>query len=195
MRFFIIILSFFSFLVKAQVEKAKPGQITVLGVIKGKDTIPMINLRPMNVIGNRSFIDKIQKRKYDRLVRDVKKVYPYAKAAGMKLRFYNEQLLKAKTEKERSRIMKRAEHEIKAEFTDDIENMTMNQGRILLKLIDRETGQNSYLLVKELRGSFSAFFWQSVAKIFNTDLKSEYDPYGADKNIEEIIHLIDCGEI
>jgi len=74
-----------------------------------------------------------------------------------------------------------------------VQNMTITQGRILLKLIDRETGVTAFNVVKELRGSFSAMFWQSVSIFFDGNLTSEYDPEGDDKEIESIIYLIDRG--
>jgi hypothetical protein len=85
--------------------------------------------------------------------------------------------------------------EIKNEFEKDIRGFTLNQGRILLKLIDRETGNSSFALVKDLRGNFQAFFWQSVARIFSVNLKSEYDPLNnsEDKLIEEIVISIENG--
>ncbi len=72
--------------------------------------------------------------------------------------------------------------------------MTINQGRLLIKLIDRETGKTTYSVVKDMRGSFSAFMWQSVAVMFNSSLKTEYDPQGSDKNVEEAIKLIEAGD-
>ena len=84
---------------------------------------------------------------------------------------------------------------LKREFEGDIRNMTLNQGRILIKLIDRETGNSSYGLVKELRGSFQAFFWQSLARVFSTNLKEKFNPYTnpEDKMIEDIIGSIEDG--
>jgi hypothetical protein len=91
--------------------------------------------------------------------------------------------------------MEKAEEELKAEFEDDIRNMTLNQGRILIKLIDRETGNSSYDLVKDLRGTFQAFFWQSIARIFSTNLKESFNPNAnkEDKMIEDIIETIENG--
>jgi len=85
------------------------------------------------------------------------------------------------------------EENLKKEFTEDLKNLTITQGRILIKLIDRETGKSSYTLIKELRGSFSAFMWQSLASLFNSSLKVEYDAEGEDKPIEDAIRLIESG--
>jgi hypothetical protein len=158
------------------------------------DTIPTVTLEPLTVSEARVFASKREERKWSRLKRDVAKVYPYSKLAGNKLKQYNEQLT-GKSEKDQKRILKLAENDIKAEFEDDIRNMTLNQGRILIKLIDRETGNTSYGLVKDLRGSFQAVFWQSVARIFRTNLKSAYDPNAnsEDRMIEDIIISIEDG--
>ena len=158
------------------------------------DTIPVVNLQPINVIENRIFASKREERKWSRLKRDVAKVYPYSKIAGKKLKEYND-MMTGKSEKEQKRILKVAEADIKKQFEGDIRNMTINQGRILIKLIDRETGNTSFTLVKDLRGSFQAFFWQSIARIFGTNLKSAFDPKKdpEDKMIEEIIHTIEDG--
>lgn len=91
--------------------------------------------------------------------------------------------------------MKQVEQELLVEFEDDLKQLTITQGRILIKLVDRETGSTSYELVKELRGTFSAFFWQTLARLFGSNLKSVYDPYGEDRLIEEIIFLIDRGQL
>jgi hypothetical protein len=158
------------------------------------DTLPTITLHPLTVSEERIFSSEREKRKWNRLKRDVAKVYPYSKMAGNKLKLYNEQM-KGKTEKERKALLKQAESEIKGEFEDDIRDMTLNQGRILIKLIDRETGNNSFGLVKDLRGTFQAVFWQSVARIFSVNLKSNYNPDtdSEDRMIEDIITSIEDG--
>lgn len=89
--------------------------------------------------------------------------------------------------------MKNAEKQLQNEFSDDLKNLTITQGRILIKLIDRETGKTTYNIVKEMRGSFSAFMWQSLASLFNSSLKYDYDPKGEDKAIEQAIKLIENG--
>jgi hypothetical protein len=158
------------------------------------DTLPVVNLTYVTISEERTFASKREARKWSRLKRDVAKVYPYSKLAGKKLKHYNE-LMQGKSEKEQKRLMEQAEEELKAEFEDDIRNMTLNQGRILIKLIDRETGNSSYNLVKDLRGTFQAFFWQSIARIFSTNLKESFNPHTnkEDKMIEDIIETIENG--
>jgi hypothetical protein len=126
-------------------------------------------------------------------VRDLKITYPYAVLARQKLEELNAYYVTLNTERERKAYAKLVEEELKAEFEEDLKKLTITQGRLLIKLIDRETGSTSYELVKELRGSFSAFFWQAVARIFGSNLKTQYDPLGEDKLIEEILILIQHG--
>jgi hypothetical protein len=163
-------------------------------ITESGDTLPIVNLTSVTISEERSFASKREARKWSRLKRDVAKVYPYSKLAGKKLKFYND-LMEGKSEREQKRLMSKAEDELKEEFEDDIRNMTLNQGRILIKLIDRETGNSSYDLVKDLRGTFQAFFWQSIARIFKTNLKSSFNPAAnsEDKMIEDIIETIENG--
>lgn len=135
------------------------------------------------------------RRRQDRTVRNVRIAYPYAKLAGIKLREYEDELLAAETDRERRQIMKKAEDEIHEQFGDDLRKLTFTQGKILLKLIDRETGEASYDLVKELRGSFTAFFYQAFARIWGFNLKDRYDPEGEDELIEQIVQLIEQGRL
>lgn len=170
------------------------NQIRTYATVVDGDTIPLIYLRPAYKIEERVFSNQAQKNKWNRLVRDVKITYPYAKLAGIKLKNYN-QMLQGKSELEQKALMKKVEKELKDEFGPKLSDLTMNQGQLLMKLIDRETGNTSYEIVKELRGSFSAFFWQGIAKIFSSDMKKHYDADGDDRKVEDIITLIDKGLI
>jgi len=164
-------------------------------IFKG-DTIAVVDLRTAVITGARVFKDADEEKKYRRLVRDVKKAYPYAKITGQRIKEYND-LIADQNNRARKKLMKEAEKNLKAEFKKDLENLTVNQGKILMKLIDRETGNSSYDLVKEYRGKITAFFWQSFAVIYDDDLnmKVRYDKEGDDRVIEEIIGMIDRKEI
>ncbi len=136
------------------------------------------------------------RKKYEqwtRLKYNVKVVYPYAILASSKLKEYERVLKTLPSETERKNYMKMAEDELQAQFGPELKKLSFNQGKILIKLIDRETGNTSYDLVKQLRGSFSAFMWQSLARLFGSNLKSEYDPTGEDKLIEVAISQIESG--
>jgi ribosomal protein L13 len=164
-------------------------------IFKG-DTIAVVDLKTAVVTGARVFKDAEAEKKYRKLVRDVKKAYPYAKIAGQRIQEYHDLVADTKN-RERRKLMREAEKNLKVEFKKDLENLTVNQGKILMKLIDRETGNSSYDLVKEYRGKMTAFFWQSFAVIYDDDLnmKVRYDKDGDDRIIEEIIGMIDRKEI
>lgn len=159
------------------------------------DTIPVILLSEVKVFSMRPYETKREARRMTKLIRNVKKVYPYAKLAGLKLMEYEEILAGIEDKKARKKIMKQAEKELDEEFGDDLRDLTFSQGKILIKLVYRETGASSYDLVAELRGKFRAFFWQTFARIFGFNLKNEYDPEGEDKDIEFIVQMIEAGQL
>lgn len=166
-------------------------------IING-DTIPIVDL-PACVVGKYSkppkFKNRRKRRQYLRLERKVKKVYPYAQLAASKLKEYESELATLQTAKERRKVMKKVEKALKDEYGEEMKNLTVSQGKILLKLIDRQTGKTSYELVKEMRGSFSVAMWQGLALLFGQNLKSTYDASGNDKWIEFIVKRIELGAI
>ena len=187
-----IIISFFILL--AFPLSAQFGKLSY-GVVVDGDTIPSINLSTVYIVTPRKFKTKKQKIRYTRMVRYVKKVYPYAKLAGEKLQKYDSLLRTAPNEKAKRKMMKLAEKEIRAEYEGKLRKFTIGQGKILVKLIYRETNNTSYELLKELRGSVSAILWQGIGRLFGYNLKVKYEPYGADYQIEQIVRLIDIGAI
>jgi len=159
------------------------------------DTLAIITLPEFVKFAPPIFKNNAEQRRWDRLVRNVKVAYPYAKLAGIRMREYEALLAKTKTEWEKKELMRKAEDRIREEFEADLMKLTFSQGWILLKLIDRETGSASYDIVSEFRGKFRAFFWQGFARVFGFDLKVRYDPEGADKDIEFIVQMIESGAI
>jgi len=140
-------------------------------------------------------VDMNELLRYQRLIRNVKKAYPYAIIARDKLKELNENLSKISSKKQQKLYVDSVEHQMMVQYEEELKNLTVTQGRILIKLIDREIGNTSYDLVKEYRGSFSAFFWQTLARLFGSSLKTKYYPNGEDKDIEEIILKIQTGQI
>ncbi len=168
----------------------------VLGVhIEDGDTLYYASINEAVISAERSFSSRREYRRYQRLIENVKTVYPYAQKAADILEDMNREFMDLDSEREKRRYVREVEDRLMEEFGDELKSLTITQGHILIKLIDRETGNTSYELVKELRGSFSAFFWQSVARLFGSNLKSEYDPLYEDRLIEDIIFLIEIGEI
>ncbi len=171
-----------------------PG-FTRKAVVYQQDTIPYIELPTVKYFAPRIFNSRAEEIRYTRLVRNVKKVYPYAKLAGIKFHEYSKLLQGIPSESQKRQITRRIEQEIKKEFEGELRKLTITQGHILIKLIDRETRHSSYDVLKDFRGTVTALFWQSFGRIFGYNLKTKYDPNGEDYLIEEIIQLIELGVI
>lgn len=178
----------------AYAQEINPDSIYVTrGIIEGEDTLAIIELEEVRVYKRSDFEYLTYKRRDLRLVRNVKKAYPYAKIAGKELKKLDEELAQLKSEAEQKEHIEKAEKEIMGRFEKQIRKLTISQGIILVKLIDRETGHTSYEVIKDLKGGFSAFFWQGIARIFGNNLKAEYDPNGEDAKIEDIVRGIEAG--
>jgi len=194
----ITLLLFLSVTLGAQdtIQLHKDGAKFVLyGIIIDGDTLLLSSIDEVFIFPRRKFDSRRDYRRYRRLIRNVKKAYPYAKLAKEKLDEIEANLAKIKSEKEQKEYVKQVEKDLKDQYEEDLKKLTLTQGRILIKLIDRETGDTSYELVKELRGSLSAFFWQALARLFGSNLKSEFDAEGEDKLIDEIVILIEHGQL
>jgi hypothetical protein len=161
------------------------------------DTIPEVLLKELKVYALRIPKTRKEQKKLTKLIRNIKIVYPYARLAGIKLREYEQVLMDAPDEKTRKKLMKQAEKEINEEYGGELRDLTFSQGKILIKLIDRETGECSYELLQELRGNFTAFWYQAFARIWGYNLKVEYDPEHnkEDQRIEVIVRMIERGQI
>ncbi|MFM7015784.1 MAG: DUF4294 domain-containing protein [Bacteroidota bacterium] len=171
------------------------GRIQLLGTIINGDTIPTVYLKGVEIVAPLSPEAAARQQAYLKLRRDVLRAYPYAKLASMKLKYINDQVATMSNERQKKRFIKETERELKEQFEQDLKHLTVTQGRILIKLIDRETGNTSYALVKELRGGLQAFFWQGLARLFGENLKSEYDAIGEDQMIEQIVRQIENGSL
>lgn len=140
------------------------------------------------------FKNEKQRKEYSRLVRDVKRVYPYAREVAQMLIETFEYMETLPTEKEKQEHLKRVEKYVMNTYKPRMKKLTRNQGRILVKLIDRECNVTSYEIVKVLVGSFKATIFNTFAGVFGNSLKQEYDPKGKDRTIERIIIGIQQGE-
>lgn len=192
-RLIIVIL-----LLAVSVAKAQQGGgIVMFGTVYQGDTIPMQYLDVVTISGYVCPLSEAEKRKYKKLIKNVKVVYPYAKQAGKLLDRYTIVLQQAKNDSQRKKIMKQAEEEIENKFGPSLKKLNRSQGKILIRLIDRETGSDSYALVKELRGSFRAAFYQTLGKLFGYNLRSKYDPENnsEDRIIERIIYGIETKKL
>lgn len=187
---------FVSLILCGRIVKAQDTtKLLTRAVIMDGDTVPVMMMPEVEIYGTVQVESKLEALNFSRLVYNVKKTYPYAKTVVEKVRIYNDIVASAESGRERRRKMKAAEKDLKDEFKDDIEHMSEEQGKVLLKLIARETGNSSYDIIKEFRGGVEAFLYQSFGKLWGMDLKTTYDPNGEDKDIEEIVKLIESGQL
>jgi hypothetical protein len=124
---------------------------------------------------------------WNRLKNAVYVTYPYAITAGMVFNDINAHLVNITDEADRKRYIKSREKELKEKFADKLTQLSVYQGKVLMKLIYRETGNNCYEIIKEMKGGFTATFWQTVAILFGSSLRQEYDATGEDADIEAIL--------
>ena len=142
-------------------------------------------------VGNRIARDDL--RRYRKLVAAVKKVYPVAKIARARMTEMEAELQRLPTKKAQKAYIRGVYRQIKEEYTPVVKHMTRTQGKVLLKLIDRETDYTAYEVLREFRGGFVAGFWQTLSRVFGQDLKSEYDAEGDDRLLEQIVRYYEAG--
>lgn len=168
---------------------------TISAIVVDGDTILMQHLPQIIIKDRRTFKSKRHAVRYNRLVKNVKKVYPYSRLAASLLRKYEDTLSTIESKSQRKKLMKQAEKELWDTYGEELQAMTMTQGLILIKLIDRQTGKTSYELVSELRSGLTAFIFQGIARLFRLNLKDQYNEGGDDQHIEDIVLLIEHGDI
>jgi len=151
------------------------------------DTIPWCYQLPVEVKTKMNPKWKKYWAEWTRLRNAVYVTYPYAKAAGQTIKAINIRLANVKDKEERRTIIHSKEKELRQQFGDKITQLSIYQGKVLMKLINRETGNNCYEIIEEYKGGFNAGFWQSVAFIFGSSLKQTYDSTNQDKEIEKIV--------
>jgi len=157
------------------------------------DTVVKATHSPIEITvrtGNRA-----KKAQYDKLQKRVIKTYPYAKAAQDVMHTYEALCTQITDPSQQKQLLDKAELSLMDQFEKDLRNMTMSEGVILVKLIDRQTGTTGYQLLSEMKGKFSAFMWQGIARVFGQNLKDDYDMDGEDVWIENIVALIEDGTI
>lgn len=197
MKRILLYLLFFSFIaVLAQAQKTTTinGYVVPVCVYKG-DTIPALRLPTVYVFKPLKFKNKKQEKEYNRLVHNVKKTLPIAKEVNRAIIETYEFLQTLPDEKSREKHLKMVEKGVKEQYTPRLKKLTFSQGKLLIKLINRETNSSSYELVKAFLGPFKAGFYQAFAALFGASLKKEYHPEGEDILIEQIIILVENGQI
>ncbi len=181
-----------AFGVKAQDQKPAPLKLgkndtikTYLTELDG-ELVPWIVLNDVKIVDSRIFKSKEDRDQYNRLRYNVFKVLPYAQFAARRYQQLQRDLAVTPDKHKQQALVNQCEAQIKDIFNKNIKDMTISQGEVLIKLIDRETGNTSYDMVKDLKGGFKAFMFQSVARIFGHNLKETYDP-DQERDIEAIL--------
>ena len=138
---------------------------------------------------------KNNRKYYNKLVRDVKKTLPLAKEVNRAVIETYEYLMTLPDEKARERHIKKVEKGLKEQYTPRMKKLTFSQGKLLIKLVNRECNQSSYQLVKAFMGPFKAGFYQTFAALFGASLKKEYHPEDEDKLTERVVVLVENGQL
>ena len=158
------------------------------GVDKMGDSTLYISLQEIRI-----YHRKRDLKEYQRMVRAVKKVYPLAVEASIRMDNLDEELAKLAKRKDQKAYTKAIEDALKEEISPMLWKMTRYEGKILLKLIDRETNHTVFGIIKDFRSGFTAGFYQMVAKLFGNNLKLQYDPEGEDEMLEYIVKCYKAG--
>jgi hypothetical protein len=172
----------------------KPEKTAFAEVING-DTVPVAVLGSVYSFPKENFKSASEERYYWKLVRDVKIVYPLSRIVYFTLLETMNYIQTLPDPKDRERHLRRMEKDLVKEYEPVLRKMTYTQGKILLKLINRECNSSPYDLIKAYRGSFAASFWQGVGSLFHADLKSGYDPATKDYTLERIVIKIEQGQL
>ena len=189
---FLLIFSCGVLLVSAQEEQPQPLKLGKNDTIRtylteeGGELMPMIVGPEVKIMDVRIFKTQADRDAYRRLRYNIYKVLPYAKYASQKYEQLQRSLATTTDKRRQKRMVDTCENDIKSLFKKEIENLTISQGEILIKLIDRQTGSTSYDMVKDLKGGIKAFMFQSLARIFGHNLKETYDP-AEERDMEAIL--------
>lgn len=166
-----------------------------LYLLNGTDTVPVFTLPTAFIFDEYRFKSKKKAQQYNKLVRDVKRTLPYAKMVYTTLIETYEYMETLPDEEARMKHLKRMEKELFQQYKPELKKLSYSQGKLLIKLIDRECNQSSYNLLNAYLGSFRAGFWNIFASMFGASLKAEYDPEGKDRQVEMIVRLVEDGDI
>ncbi len=182
----------FSFKASAQNGTGPYDTIRVGACVEANgDTIPCSWLSPVNLFTKLQGKYKKRYVEWTRLRNAVYVTYPYAKAASRVINEINLQLVNVTDKKKRKAIIHSREKDLKKQFADKLTQLSVYQGKVLMKLIYRETGNNCYEIIEEYKGTFNAAFWQTVALIFGSNLRQNYDSVDKDRDMEIIVRDVE----
>lgn len=161
--------------------------IQTQAIIYNGDTLSLATLSNLYLYAHMTDAQREARAKYNRLRNAVYVTYPYARRAGIVMNDINAKLATISEKKQRKKYINSREKELKKEFGQPLTNLSVYQGKVLMKLINRETGNNCYEIIKEYQGGLTARFYQTVAFFFNSNLKQPYDAQNEDKVIEKLV--------
>lgn len=196
----LIILTFIVIVPLSSKAQVDPIPLPVLGP---NDTIPVPAMVHQNEYVPAGMLEWVwvqapypphllkKRQEWTRLRNAIYVTYPYARKAGAIMNEINAKTANMKNEKERKKYIKSREKELKKEFADPLSELSVYQGKVLMKLINRQTGNNCYDIIKEYKGGFTARFWQTVAFFFNSNLKQPYDATGTEREMEAIVQEVE----
>ena len=192
-----IVFSFVLLLLVSVALKSQEKQDTYIdmAVIYHGDTIAIMNLTPVFINAPLKFKNNKQRQEYSKLVRDVRIAYPYARMITAAIVETYEYMQSLPNDKARDKYMNDVQKYMMEEYKPKMKKMTKNQGKVLVKLIDRQCNTSSYNIVKALVGSFKAGVYNAFAGLFGNSLKTEYDPEGRDAEIEAIVTQLEQGTL
>jgi hypothetical protein len=164
-------------------------------VLEGGDSIQYMEMNNVYVFPPVTFSSKRQQNAYMRLVKNVKTVLPIAKEARMIMMETAEYLETLPTKEARQEHMDRVEKSIMKEYKPRMKKLTYSQGKLLIKLIYRESNSSGYELIQAFLGPVRAGFYQAFAWAFGASLKKQYDPEGVDRLTERIVLMVEAGQL
>lgn len=202
---FIVLLAFWILPLSAQSQSQKQDTSLVRYYTIEPDSAICIHLNDV-VVSPKDFVlapgDKKVPRKYrkgtraySRTIRNLKVVYPIAKKAAKKIENIERQLQSIQSEKEKKAFVKQEYKKLMKVYKAPMKDLKISQGRMLMVLVHRETGNTSYEHIKKYKGGVTAFFWQGIARLFGNDLKKGYDPYGEHIYLEALIRRYEKGQL
>lgn len=172
---------------KAQTQYGVNDSIIHEAIVYNGDTIELKTLANLFFYSKMTAAQREAAAKYNRLRNAVYVTYPYARRAGLVMNEMNEKLANISNKSERKKFIQSKEAILRKEFTDPLTNLSVYQGKVLMKLINRETGNNCYEIIKEYKGGFTARFYQTVAFFFNSNLKQPYHAENEDAVVEKLV--------
>ena len=192
--FLFSLISIFAYSQNEQKTTTINGHMVPVCIYQG-DTIPSLRMPVLYVFKPLKYKNEKQRKEYNRLVRNVKRTLPIAKEVNRAIIETYEYLQTLPNDKSRENHLKLVEKSIKEQYTPIMKKLTFSQGKLLIKLINRETNSSSYELVKAFLGPFKAGFYQTFASLFGASLKKEYHPENEDAMTERIILLVENGQL